>query len=95
VGQDRDEEIDFAHPDQNAGANYGWPCYVGFGLNALRPAAECSPLPSPVVAPLMAYPHPENCARAPFCGEGVIGGYVMHDPTVPSLSGCYVYGDLS
>ena len=25
----RDEEIDFAHPGQNAGANYGWPCFEG------------------------------------------------------------------
>jgi hypothetical protein len=95
VGQNRNEEVDFAHPGQNVGANYGWPCYEGFELNATRPAAECSPLPSPVVAPVLSYPHPANCGAQPFCGTGIIGGYVMHDPTLPSLNGCYVFGDLS
>ena len=95
VGQDRNEEVDFAHPGQNVGASYGWPCFEGFELNAARPGSECSPLPSPVVAPVLTYPHPANCAGAPFCGAGIIGGYVMHDPTIPSLNGCYVFGDLS
>jgi glucose/arabinose dehydrogenase len=98
VGQDRNEEIDFAHPGQNVGANYGWPCFEGFELNAARPTglgSECATLPSPVVAPVLTYPHPANCAGAPFCGAGIIGGYVMHDPTIPSLDGCYVFGDLS
>jgi glucose/arabinose dehydrogenase len=96
VGQDRDEEIDFAHPGQNVGANYGWPCYEGFELNANGGSSgECSPLPAPVVAPVLSYPHPDNCLGQPFCGDGIIGGYVMHDPTLPSLNGCYVFGDLS
>jgi glucose/arabinose dehydrogenase len=96
VGQNRDEEIDFAHTGQNIGANYGWPCYEGFELNGNRPAAECSPLPAPVVAPVASYPHPGNCpAGQPFCGDGIIGGYVMHDPALPSLNSCYVFGDLS
>lgn len=95
VGQGRDEEIDFAHPGQNVGANYGWPCYEGLELNANRPSAECNPLPAPVVAPVLSYPHPGNCGAQPFCGDGIIGGYVMHDPTLPSLNGCYVFGDLS
>ncbi|HEX6460054.1 MAG TPA: PQQ-dependent sugar dehydrogenase [Thermoleophilaceae bacterium] len=93
VGQSRDEEIDFApHPGLNAGVNYGWPCYEGFELNAARPSAECTPLPSPVTFPQLVYHH--SCAGASFCGEGVIGGYVMHDPSLPALGGCYVYGDL-
>ena len=95
VGQGRDEEIDFAHPGQNVGADYGWPCYEGLELNGNRPSAECNPLPAPVVAPVLSYPHPGNCGAAPFCGDGIIGGYVMHDPTLPSLNGCYVFGDLS
>ena len=45
--------------------------------------------------PVLTYPHPANCAGAPFCGAGIIGGYVMHDPRLPSLNGCYVFGDLS
>jgi hypothetical protein len=95
VGQSRDEEVDLAAPGQNIGANYGWPCYEGTELNAARPLAECSPLPSPVAGPSLVYHHPSNCAGASFCGAGVIGGYVMHDPALPSLNGCYVYGDLS
>jgi len=96
VGQGRDEEIDFAHPGQNVGANYGWPCYEGLELNAnAQSYSECSPLPAPVVAPVLSYPHPTNCGSQQFCGDGIIGGYVMHDPTLPSLNGCYVFGDLS
>ena len=94
VGQSAEEEIDFAHPGQNVGANYGWPCYEGLELNSARPVSECTPIPSPVVFPVLTYPHPANCNDAPFCGDGIIGGYVMHDPTLPSLDGCYVYGDL-
>jgi glucose/arabinose dehydrogenase len=95
VGQSAEEEIDFAHPGQNVGANYGWPCYEGLELDSLAPASECKPLPSPVVFPVLTYPHPQNCGGAAFCGAGIIGGYVMHDPTLPSLDGCYVYGDLA
>src|ERR1700751_2169866 len=94
VGQDAEEEIDFAHPGQNVGANYGWPCYEGPEIDTAAPASECTPLPSPVVFPVLAYPHPQNCGTAPFCGDGIIGGYVMHDPALPSLDGCYLYGDL-
>ena len=94
VGQSAEEEIDFAHPGQNVGANYGWPCYEGLELDPLAPTSECTPLPSPVVFPVLTYPHPQNCNGAPFCGDGIIGGYVMHDSTLPSLDGCYVYGDL-
>ncbi len=95
VGQSAEEEIDYAHPGQNAGANYGWPCFEGDEPDALAPASECSPLPSNVAGPVLTYPHPANCASAPFCGAGIIGGYVMHDPRLPSLNGCYVFGDLS
>ena len=94
VGQSAEEEIDFAQPGQNVGANYGWPCYEGLERDPLAPGPECTPLPSPVVFPVLTYPHPQNCGSAPFCGDGIIGGYVMHDPTLPSLDGCYVYGDL-
>ena len=94
VGQSAEEEIDFAHPGQNIGANYGWPCYEGLILDSAAPTSECAPLPSPVVFPVLTYPHPQNCNGAPFCGDGIIGGYVMHDPTLPSIDGCYVYGDL-
>jgi glucose/arabinose dehydrogenase len=95
VGQNAAEEIDYARRGQNAGANYGWPCLEGTALDAPAPASECKPLPTNTVAPVLTYPHPANCASAPFCGAGIIGGYVMHDPRMPSLNGCYVFGDLS
>ena len=95
VGQSAEEEIDFAHPGQNVGADYGWPCYEGLIIDSNAPPSECSPLPPAVVFPVLTYPHPSNCNGAPFCGDGIIGGYVMHDPTLPSIAGCYVYGDLS
>ena len=64
-------------------------------VDALAPASECSPRPTNVIVPVLTYPHPANCGSAPFCGAGIIGGYVMHDPRLPSLNGCYVFGDLS
>jgi glucose/arabinose dehydrogenase len=95
VGQSAEEEIDYARVDQNRGANYGWPCFEGAEPDLAAPPSECSkPLPN-AVAPVLTYPHPANCGTAPFCGAGVIGGYVMHDPRLPSLDGCYVFGDLS
>jgi glucose/arabinose dehydrogenase len=95
VGQANDEEVDLARPGQHVGANWGWPCYEGFEVNAAGPSDQCSPLPASVVNPVLAYHHPSNCSGAPFCGSGIIGGYVMHDPSLPSLEGYYVYGDLS
>ena len=95
VGQGAEEEIDYAHPGQNAGANYGWPCFEGTEIDTAAPASECAQLPTNVTDPVLTYPHPANCGRAPFCGAGIIGGYVMHDPRLPSLNGWYVFGDLS
>ena len=70
VGQSAEEEIDFAHPGQNAGANYGWPCFEGDEPDALAPASECSPLPSNVVGPVLTYPHPANCAAPRSAAPG-------------------------
>ena len=39
VGQSAEEEIDFAHPGQNVGANYGWPCYEGLEVDSLAPSS--------------------------------------------------------
>jgi glucose/arabinose dehydrogenase len=94
VGQSRDEEIDYALPGQDIGGNFGWPCFEGFELNAARPAGECATLPSPVINPVLVYHHSSNCGGAAFCGPGIIGGYVAHDPSLPSIEGCYVFGDL-
>jgi hypothetical protein len=40
------------------------------------------------------YPHSCNSGH-PFCGAGIIGGYVVRDPSLTGLTGRYIYGDLS
>jgi glucose/arabinose dehydrogenase len=93
VGQSAWEEIDFSPPGQNAGANYGWSCYEGSHVNTSAQDL-CSPEPSPVVNPVFQYSH--SCSVTPaFCGAGIIGGYVVRDPSLPDLNGRYIYGDLS
>jgi hypothetical protein len=94
VGEGAWEEVDLAPRGQAAGANYGWPCYEGGQVNGKAPSGECNPKPSPVVAPVWQYPH--SCSSAhPFCGSGIIGGYVVRDPALGPLVGRYVYGDLA
>ena len=86
VGQGAWEEIDFAPaPGRGRGANYGWGCWEGrhvFEQNSA--ASQCTPLPSQV-GPVHEYSHASGCS--------VTGGYVVRDPTLPRLSGRYVYGD--
>jgi glucose/arabinose dehydrogenase len=94
VGQNNWEEIDFAHPGQNPGANYGWPCFEGTHAGTPYNATECSTVTTAnTVPPVWQYSH--SCSTTPFCGAGIIGGYVVRDPTLPELYGRYLYGDLS
>jgi hypothetical protein len=94
VGQGAWEEIDFATPGQNAGANYGWPCYEGDDIGSPANPSECTGVTSgDVVNPVFEYSH--SCSTTPFCGQGIIGGYVVRDPALPELYGRYLYGDLS
>jgi glucose/arabinose dehydrogenase len=95
VGQDAWEEIDFAHPGQNAGANYGWPCFEGTHNGNPDDPSECTGVTTgDTTLPVFEYSH--SCSTTPaFCGEGVIGGYVVRDPSIPELYGRYMYGDLS
>jgi glucose/arabinose dehydrogenase len=97
VGQSSEEEIDFAHPGQNAGANYGWPCFEGTGLNTdsasdgpVQSYPECDPFQGTHVPPVHQYEH----SGGAFSGAGIIGGYVVRDPGLPELYGRYIYGDL-
>jgi glucose/arabinose dehydrogenase len=97
VGQSSEEEIDFAHPGANAGANYGWPCWEGTDLNndsasdgPVQSYPECQPTPTQV-PPVHQYEH----SGGAFSGAGIIGGYVVRDPGLPELYGRYIYGDLS
>jgi hypothetical protein len=85
VGQGRAEEIDFspASAGRGAGANYGWRCYEG---RASTPGvADCEP-PGHVLPVLEHLQSNTN-----FCA--IVGGYVVRDPTLGSLTGRYVYGD--
>ena len=45
-----------------------------------------TPVPTPPTFPIFTYPHPDGCA--------VVGGYVVHDPGLPTLAGRYLYTDL-
>jgi glucose/arabinose dehydrogenase len=82
VGQGTEEEVDFLPLSSVKGVNFGWPQYEGnLVYDSTRPG------PGTPKFPLFTYDHTAGrCA--------VIGGYVLHDPDLPSLSGRYLYGDL-
>jgi glucose/arabinose dehydrogenase len=85
VGQNKYEEIDYATVAAARGANFGWDALEGF-----KPYEEedsGTPDPGGTTKPIFAYPH----SRDGSCS--VIGGYVVADPTLPSLRGRYVYAD--
>jgi hypothetical protein len=78
VGGGVNEEVDVSPAGAGPGRNYGWNDCEG---------AQPTPCPIPgSIAPALNLPHPEY--------SGVIGGFVVRDPTVPSLYGRYVFGDL-
>ncbi len=81
VGQDQEEEVDFAPRSTRAGAgaNYGWSIWEGDRRNkaGTAPAAIF-----PVVVTLHSHGY---CA--------IIGGYVVRDRALSGLYGRYVYGD--
>ncbi len=79
VGQDREEELDFAPAGTGAGANYGWSVWEGdrrFGTGSAPRA----------VAPVLTLSHSDG-----YCA--IIGGYVVRDQSLPSLFGRYLFGD--
>jgi glucose/arabinose dehydrogenase len=80
VGQDQQEEVDFAARGTGAGANYGWSVFEGNRRN--RPGTA----PHAVFPVLVARHSKGYCA--------IIGGYVVRDPALASLYGRYLYGDL-
>lgn len=81
VGYNDVEEIDYESIEGARGANFGWPRHEG---NHVRPSAR--PGPGPPVPPIYTYPHGPGCA--------VIGGYVVHDPSLGELYGRYLYADV-
>jgi glucose/arabinose dehydrogenase len=80
VGQDQQEEVDFAPRGTGAGANYGWSVFEGDRRN--RPGTA----PNAVFPVLVARHSKGYCA--------IIGGYVVRDHELGSLYGRYLYGDL-
>jgi glucose/arabinose dehydrogenase len=85
VGQNRFEEIDYTTVAAARGANFGWDALEGF--HVYEDEESGTPDPGGTVKPILAYPH----SRDGSCS--VIGGYVVADPTLPSLRGRYVYAD--
>ena len=65
-----------------AGANYGWSC-----LEGTEPTAHCPP-PAHAVPPIAQHTHADGF-------HAIVGGYVVRDPGLPTLSGRYLYGDLA
>jgi glucose/arabinose dehydrogenase len=84
VGQMNVEEVDYETRASAKGANFGWPEFEGdVPFDPLRPG------PDPPEAPIFTYSSASlsgNCA--------VTGGYVVHDPGLPTLAGRYLYADF-
>ena len=86
VGQNRFEELDYTTVAAAAGANFGWDA-----LEGVAPYTEengDTPDPGGTVKPVFVYSHD----RGGSCT--IIGGYVVHDRSLPALCGRYVYADL-
>jgi glucose/arabinose dehydrogenase len=83
VGQDRFEEIDYLPFAAAAGANFGWNDFEGF---APYPGAH-PPTAGGTVKPIKAY-----SISGSACA--VVGGYVVRDSRLRSLTHRYVYGDF-
>ena len=80
VGQDQQEEVDYAARGTGAGANYGWSIFEGDRRNKPGNAPGA-------VFPVLVARHSQG-----YCA--IIGGYVVRDRSLPSLYGRYLYGDL-
>jgi glucose/arabinose dehydrogenase len=80
VGQDKFEEVDAVAAGQGAGANFGWSAFEGDA-----PFNRDQQAPG-AVKPVLVYSHDQGCS--------INGGYVVHDPELPSLEGRYLYSDF-
>ncbi len=94
VGQDAQEEVDYGPPPGlGMGANYGWNCREGT-IEGPADDPQCATLlPSAFTAPVFSYPH-TNPGGGAAHGCAIIGGYLVRDPSLGSLYGRYLYGDL-
>jgi glucose/arabinose dehydrogenase len=80
VGQNQEEEVDFAPHGSARGANYGWRVWEG-RLHHLSGTAAHAKFPA------LVYRHTGGRCS-------ITGGYVVRDPRLPALLGRYVYGDF-
>jgi glucose/arabinose dehydrogenase len=80
VGQDTEEEVDFARRGTGKGANYGWNVFEG------RRRFRSGSAPG-AVKPRLVHDHSNG-----YCS--IVGGYVVRDKSLGSLYGRYVYGDF-
>lgn len=80
VGQNLQEEVDFAPAGTGAGANYGWSIREGDRRNKPGNAPNA-------VSPVLVALHSSG-----YCA--IIGGYVVRDRSLPSLFGRYLFGDF-
>jgi glucose/arabinose dehydrogenase len=79
VGQNLQEEVDFAPAGTGAGANYGWSIWEGDRRNKPGTAANAT-------FPVLIARHSSG-----YCA--IIGGYVVRDRSLPGLYGRYLFGD--
>jgi glucose/arabinose dehydrogenase len=85
VGENTTEEIDFAPAGQGRGRglNFGWnPCEGSFVTGSTTQACAQAGTTLPVI---------DRFHSAGWFA--IIGGYVVRDPSLPSLAGRYVYAD--
>ena len=79
VGQNTLEEVDYTPAGEARGANFGWSAFEGTErFNQDQQAPGAVP-------PIFTYGRDEGCS--------ITGGYVVRDPSLPSLTGRYIYGD--
>jgi glucose/arabinose dehydrogenase len=87
VGQNRFEELDYTTVAAASGANFGWDAFEGFAPYTEENSG--TPDPGGTTKPIFAYSHARGGGSC-----SIIGGYVVHDRSLPSLRGRYVYADL-
>jgi glucose/arabinose dehydrogenase len=86
VGQNTNEEIDFQPASSSGGENYGWNIWEG--PDCYPPGTSCAP-PANYQAPVAYYPHGASDVN----GCAVVGGYMYHGSSYPTLQNIYFYSD--
>jgi glucose/arabinose dehydrogenase len=95
VGQTTVDEVNFG-PNANGrgrGVNFGWNCFEGAQPFAAAPASCTTDPPVNPVPPVLEKQHPATAVDG-WCRYSITGGYVVRDPSLPSLNGRYLYGDF-